>query len=259
MSDTPPLYFRDLGDSEKPVLCLMHGLFGSSSNWMGIVRLLQDQFRIINLDLRNHGRSPHYSEMSYPLMVDDLLALCDHLDLQTVSLLGHSMGGKVAMLTALTNPERVEKLLVADIAPVAYEHRFASIFKGLQSMPLAQLESRDAADLHLSDYVAEPGVRQYLLQNLQKRGEQWEWRFNLQSLKDAIPLLTDFPEVAGNTFPGDALFIHGELSDYVNQQVIRHIDDYFPHNRRRMIHAAGHWLYAEQPVPFAQAVASFLK
>ncbi|MEW8625950.1 MAG: alpha/beta fold hydrolase [Candidatus Thiodiazotropha sp.] len=259
MSSTPPLYFRELGDPQKPVLCLMHGLFGSSSNWMGIVRLLQEQFRIINLDLRNHGRSPHYSEMNYPLMVDDLLALCEFLDLQTVSLLGHSMGGKVAMLTALTHPERVEKLVVADIAPVAYENRFTSIFKGLQTMPLEQLQSRDAADLHLSGYVAEPGVRQYLLQNLLKQGERWEWRFNLQGLNEAMSLLIDFPDVGHSAFPGDALFIHGELSDYMNPQAIKIIDDYFPHNRRRMIHGAGHWLYAEHPVPFAQAVASFLQ
>jgi esterase len=259
MSETPPLYFRELGDPQKPVLCLMHGLFGSSSNWMGIVRLLAEDFRIINLDLRNHGRSPHYSEMSYPLMVADLLALIEFLNLQTVSLLGHSMGGKVAMLTTLTHPERVDKLVVADIAPIAYKNRFVSIFNGLQTMPLQQLESREEADHHLSSYVSEPGVRQYLLQNLQKREERWGWRFNLQSLNAAMPLLTDFPAVDESTYPGDALFIHGEQSDYVNQQAIKVIDGYFPHNRRRVIHGAGHWLYAEQPIPFAQAVAGFLK
>jgi esterase len=258
MSITPPLYYRELGDPQKPVLCLMHGLFGSSTNWMGIVRQLQTQFRIINLDLRNHGRSPHYSEMDYPLMVDDLLALLEFLDLQSVSLLGHSMGGKVAMLTALTHPERVEKLVVADIAPITYENRFASIFEGLQTMPLQQLQSRDEADQHLTGYVSEPGVRQYLLQNLLKQQQQWGWRFNLQSLRAAMPLLTGFPVLGRSAFPGDALFIHGEHSNYVNEQAIERIDNHFPHNRRRMIYGAGHWLYAEQPIAFAQAVSRFL-
>jgi esterase len=226
---------------------------------MGIVKRLQQHFRIIAVDLRNHGRSPHSDEMSYPLMVEDLLALFDILKLQSVSLLGHSMGGKVAMWAALSCPERVDQLIVADIAPVAYENRFVSIFSGLQNLPLAQIRNRGDADRFLSEFVPELGVRQYLLQNLVKQGQAWRWRFNLQGLQDAMPLLRGFPEVDYKVYPGDVLFVHGEHSDYVNSSVIKEIDNYFPHNRRRVLVGAGHWLYAEQPDQFAQTVANFLK
>lgn len=259
MSKDPLLYYRDLGDKSGPVLCLMHGLFGSSSNWMGIVRRLQNDYRIIVPDLRNHGRSPHRDEMNYPVMVEDLMQLLDTLELPSLSLLGHSMGGKVAMWAALTHPERIDRLVVADIAPVAYGNRFASIFKGLDEMPLQQLQNREEADSHLSKSVVDRGVRQYLLQNLLKQEQDWVWRFNLQVLQSALPALSGFPVIGESVYPGDVLFIHGERSDYVNSDALKVIQHCFPHNRKRMIHGAGHWLYAEQPDQFAQAVSNFLK
>jgi esterase len=259
MSKAPLLYYRDLGDPTRPALCLMHGLFGSSSNWMGIVRRLDQDYRILVPDLRNHGRSPHADEMNYPVMVEDLMALLDSLELQSVSLLGHSMGGKVAMWSALSYPERVDKLIVADIAPVTYGNLFASIFTGLQGMPLQQLQNREEADSYLSEYVQDQGVRQYLLQNLVKPKQGWVWRFNLKVLKRAISMLSGFPEIGQSVYPGDVLFIHGEKSDYVNSDAQKVIQQCFPHNRRRMIHGAGHWLYAEQPDLFSQALTNFLK
>ncbi|MES9940450.1 MAG: alpha/beta fold hydrolase [Candidatus Thiodiazotropha sp. 6PLUC2] len=259
MSKDPLLCYRDLGDKSGPVLCLMHGLFGSSSNWMGIVRRLQNDYRIIVPDLRNHGRSPHRDEMNYPVMVEDLMQLLDTLELPSLSLLGHSMGGKVAMWAALTHPERIDRLVVADIAPVAYGNRFTSIFKGLDEMPLQQLQNREEADSHLSKSVVDRGVRQYLLQNLLKQEQDWVWRFNLQVLQSALPALSGFPVIGESVYPGDVLFIHGERSDYVNSDALKVIQHCFPHNRQRMIHGAGHWLYAEQPDQFAQAVSNFLK
>ncbi|MES9833620.1 MAG: alpha/beta fold hydrolase [Candidatus Thiodiazotropha sp. DIVDIV] len=259
MSKDPLLYYRDLGDNNRPVLCLLHGLFGSSSNWMGIVRRLQQDYRIIVPDLRNHGRTPHRDEMNYPVMVEDLMQMIDSLELPSLSLLGHSMGGKVAMCAALSHPERIDKLIVADIAPVAYGNRFASIFKGLGEMPLEQLQNREEADSYLSNSVPDQGVRQYLLQNLVKQEQGWVWRFNLNILQSALPSLSGFPEIGQSVYPGDVLFIHGEKSDYLNNDALKVIQRCFPHNRRRMIHGAGHWLYAEQPDQFAQAVISFLK
>ncbi|MET0066262.1 MAG: alpha/beta fold hydrolase [Candidatus Thiodiazotropha sp.] len=253
------LFFRDIGDPQNPPLCLLHGLFGSSGNWMGIVRQLQDDYRLIVPDLRNHGRSPHQEMMDYPSMAEDLLSLFDRLDLPGVALLGHSMGGKTAMWVALTSPERVDKLVVADIAPVRYENRFAAIFQGLMQLPLDRIESREAADRHLSEWVPEPGVRDYLLQNLVKQASGWSWRFNLPILQRAISILSDFPEMHDLTFPGEVLFIHGERSNYVDDAARGVIKRRFPHYRERLLHGAGHWLYAEQPQPFAQALRGFLR
>jgi esterase len=251
------LHFREFGKPELPTLCLLHGLFGSASNWMGIVKYLQDDFRIIAPDMRNHGRSPHAEEMDYSFMVGDLLDLFDQLGISNANLLGHSMGGKVAMWLALQHPERVEKLVVADIAPVTYTHNFDRIFEGLSTLRLDTIKRREEADHKLAEWVADRGVRQYLLQNLVKRPGGWKWRFNLGVLHKAISTLTGFPEPGRRIFAGDVLFIHGEKSDYVRDGYQEKIGQLFPHYRQRMLHGAGHWLYAEQPQLFAQIVKRF--
>ncbi|MET0107800.1 MAG: alpha/beta fold hydrolase [Candidatus Thiodiazotropha sp.] len=252
------LYYRKFGKPEQPTLCLLHGLFGSANNWMGIVKYLQDDFHIITPDLRNHGRSPHHDGMDYTLMAGDLLELFDRLGINGVNLLGHSMGGKVAMWSALQQPERIEKLVVADIAPVAYEHGFDNVFEGLCGLPLDRIQHREEADQLLAGWVAEKGVRQYLLQNLVKQHQGWSWRFNLDVLRKSISHLTGFPEPGRRIFAGEVLFIHGEKSDYVRDSHRESMGRLFPHYRQRMLHGAGHWLYAEQPQLFAQAVKGFL-
>jgi esterase len=259
MSESRLLYFREIGDQAKPALCLLHGLFGSSSNWMGIVRRLQEDCRIIVPDLRNHGRSAHFTEMDYPAMAGDVMSLLDHLDLQSVALLGHSMGGKAAMWTALIQPERIDKLIVADIAPVTYKNRFSRIFGGLNGLSMGQLQSREQADQQLSAWISDQGVRQYLLQNLVKQEHGWTWRFNLPVLQNALPSLSGFPDMGRSVYPGDVLFIHGEHSDYVTDKALGVINRHFPHHRQRVMHGAGHWLYSEQPDLFTQAVRHFLK
>lgn len=252
------LYLREFGKPGLPQLCLLHGLFGSAGNWMGVVKHLEDDFHIIVPDMRNHGRSPHAKGMDYSLMVADLLALFDRLDISETNLLGHSMGGKVAMWLALQHPERVEKLVVADIAPVTYEHGFERIFEGLCRLRLDKIQRREEADQVLAEWVTDKGVRQYLLQNLVKRPEGWSWRFNLGVLRQAISALTGFPQPDRRIFAGDTLFIHGERSDYVRDAYRERIGQLFPHYRQRMLQGAGHWLYAEQPLHFAQAVKRFL-
>jgi esterase len=257
-TDDVVLHYRQYGDPGLPVLCLLHGLFGSANNWLGLVKYLQDEFHIITPDLRNHGRSPHCQGMDYPAMAGDLLRLFGRLAIDEVNLLGHSMGGKVAMWLALQQPERVGKLVVADIAPVAYQHRFDSIFKGLSGLPLDKIGPREEADQRLAEWVADRGVRQYLLQNLVKQPEGWAWRFNLTVLRRVISVLSGFPDSGRHQFAGEVLFIHGERSDYVKQAYHEKISQLFPHYRQRMIHDAGHWLYAEQPQLFAQVVKRFL-
>jgi esterase len=252
------LHFREFGKPELPTLCMLHGLFGSASNWMGIVKYLQDDFHIIAPDMRNHGRSPHAEGMDYSYMAGDLLELFDHLDIDEANLLGHSMGGKVAMWLALQHPERVVKLVVADIAPVAYSHGFDRIFDGLCGLWLDKIQRREEADDKLAEWVVDKSVRQYLLQNLVKQPGGWSWRFNLGELRKAMSTLTAFPEPGRRIFAGDVLFIHGEKSDYVRDNYQEKIGQLFPHYRQRMLHGAGHWLYAEQPQLFAQVVKRFL-
>ncbi|MCU7934979.1 MAG: alpha/beta fold hydrolase [Candidatus Thiodiazotropha sp. (ex Dulcina madagascariensis)] len=252
------LHYREFGDAANPRLCLLHGLFGSSVNWMGIVKRLQGNYRLLLPDLRNHGRSPHQASMDYPLMASDVYKLMDRLRIDSVSLLGHSMGGKTAMWMALQQPERIDKLVVADIAPVTYEDRFESIFQGLCALPLHEIRSREAAERYLAGWVKEKSVRQYLLQNLLKRSDGWRWRFNLPVLQAAMAVLSGFPEVQGRSYAGDVLFIHGEGSDYVTEAYQERMRRLFPHYRQRLLHGAGHWLYAEQPGPFSQAVRVFL-
>jgi esterase len=252
------LHYRQFGTPGFPVLCLLHGLFGSANNWLGIVKYLEDDFHIVIPDLRNHGRSPHHQGMDYTLMVRDLMMLFDRLAIGEVNLLGHSMGGKAAMWLALEQPERVGKLVVADIAPVAYKNSFDKIFKGLCALPLEKIGRRDEADQLLTNWVADRAVRQYLLQNLVKQPEGWSWRFNLAVLHMAISALIGFPDPGGRHYAGETLFIHGEKSDYVKQAYHETIGKLFPHHRQRLLHGAGHWLYAEQPQRFTQAIKGFL-
>jgi pimeloyl-ACP methyl ester carboxylesterase len=254
-----PIHYREYGESGRPPLVLLHGLFGNSGNWVGVVKQLQADYRLILPDLRNHGRSPHHPEMDYAAMAGDLLALLDRLQVDSTSLLGHSMGGKAAMWLALTQPERVERLVVADIAPVAYANRFQQIFQGLQALPLPQLSGRESADQRLASWVANASVRQYLLQNLVKQPNGWQWRFNLPVLKRSIETLAGFPAAEGRSFAGEVLFLYGERSDYVKAHYREVIERLFPLARLRMLPGAGHWLYAEQPEAFSRAVKAFLK
>jgi pimeloyl-ACP methyl ester carboxylesterase len=237
----------------------MHGLFGSAGNWMGVVKQLQADYRLILPDLRNHGRSPHHPVMDFPAMAADLSALLDRLQIESASLVGHSMGGKAGMWLALTQPERVERLVVADMAPVSYHNRFGAIFQGLCDLSLADLAGREAADRQLSSRVPERSIRQYLLQNLVKQSGGWQWRFNLPALKASIDTLTDFPETEGMSYAGEVLFLYGERSDYMLPEYRSRIENLFPLARLRMLAQAGHWIYAEQPEAFSRAVKAFVK
>ena len=252
------LYFREYGRSNVEPLILLHGLFGSSMNWMGIARRLESDFRVLIPDLRNHGRSPHSEQMDYAGMAQDLLGLMNSQAIRSAHFIGHSMGGKIAMWLALAQPERVEKLVVVDVAPVTYDHQFEAIFTGLAGIDLQQLPDRQAADQLLARQVRSGAVRQYLLQNLVKTAGAWRWRFNLPVLRDRLSVLTGFPDAHDRTFPGDVLCIYGAQSDYVKPEYIPAMRRLFPFARLRMLAGAGHWVYAEQPEGFSQAVRAFL-
>jgi len=250
---------------EGPPLILLHGLFGSLENLGGISRRLQDQWQIHALDQRNHGGSPHTDTMDYPTMADDVLAYMDTQGLEKASILGHSMGGKTAMQVALQAPERIERIIVADIAPVTYQPRHDAVLEGLTSVDLASIRSRQDADRVLANSVEEPGVRQFLLKNLVRVAEDerdqhpgpYRWRLNLPVIEQCYPRLAHAPEGDG-PFEGPVLFIKGADSAYIQEKHREEIRQRFPEADLRIITGTGHWLHAEKPDSFAALCRRFL-
>lgn len=240
-------------------LVMLHGLFGSLENLGGIARLLAERYQIHALDLRNHGRSPHAPEHSYPLMAEDVAAYLDQAGLERAHLLGHSMGGKVAMTLALTRPERVERLVVLDIAPVHYPPHHQDILAGLHQLDLARLASREEADRFLEAFVPELAVRQFLLKNLVRDGAGgFRWRINLAALSREYEEVMAGQE-SGQPFPRPVLFIKGGDSDYIREEQWPHIQRLFPQATLRVIPQTGHWLHAEKPNVVAATARRFLE
>jgi len=256
------LSFRAYGEGARdrlPVL-LIHGLFGAASNWRGIARRLAGQRHVLVPDLRNHGDSPWAERMDYPSMSGDVAALLDAQGIERAHLVGHSMGGKVAMWLALNDPEHVGSLVVADIAPVTYESRFGSLMSALSNLPLAELRDRRDADRRLSEVIGSAPLRGYLLQNLVQDAEgHWRWRMNLTALAASLDLILGFPETGGSQYPGPTLFVYGGQSNYLTGETLPRIRALFPLARMRSIPEAGHWVYADQPDAFSAAVMGFLK
>lgn len=250
------LNHRISGEGEP--LILLHGLFGSLDNLGGVSQRLQDGWQIHALDQRNHGRSPHTETMDYPAMAADVLAYMDRQGLERASLLGHSMGGKTAMELALSHPERVDKLIVADIAPVDYKPRHDNVLAGLEAVDLASLQSRQQADEVLQEHVEMLGVRQFLLKNLVRVGSdedapgdaRFRWRLNLPAIKACYGNLAMAPSAEG-PFEGPTLFIKGSESAYIQEKHREQVAKLFPDARLRVIEGTGHWLHAEKPDTFA--------
>lgn len=245
------------GQPNLPPLVLIHGLFGSYENLGVIERGLSGQYYTINIDVRNHGRSGHSATMSYAEMAEDLAQTLDHLAVPQAILLGHSMGGKLAMAFALKYPHRVSKLILADIAPVAYPPRHDSIFAGLNAVDLATISNRADADKQLAAYINEAGVRQFLLKSLIKQDDTFQWRFNLSALQANYPALIAEPMLNGQ-FTGPVLFIKGADSDYILPEHRPAILQLFPAAQAKIIQGTGHWLHAEKPAAFIKLVQDFL-
>ncbi|MCH8539030.1 MAG: alpha/beta fold hydrolase [Alkalimonas sp.] len=248
------LHYEQRGSG--PYLVLLHGLFGSQDNLAVIARAAEADFTVISMDLRNHGQSPHHDSMSYSQMAADVLSTLP-ADADQFFLLGHSMGGKVAMQLALDNPERVQALIVADIAPVLYDSRHDGIIKAMQSVAIESITQRSEADQQLARSIEEKGVRQFLLKNLQKNDNHFSWRCNLSAIADCYPQVLAAPD-STSSYDKAVLFIKGANSDYIlteHQQPIRQL---FPKAQAKIIHGAGHWLHAEKPAAFTKLVLDFL-
>lgn len=256
------LHLRRYGDLGPRPLLLLHGLFGAGANWHGIARRLAGQHPVLVPDLRNHGASPHDPVMTYAAMAEDLSALLEREAVERTVVVGHSMGGKAAMWLALTRPERIEAVVVVDIAPVTYPGGFETPVEALLALPLNDVSSRADADRRLAATIPDASIRGYLLQNLRRcpdrGGKAWAWRTNLPFIAAALPEIRGFPKPAERQFPGPALFLYGTASDYIGAQSLPAIRQLFPLARLRAVANAGHWVYAEQPDAFSAALASFL-
>lgn len=245
--------------ASRPVLAVLHGLFGSARNWDSICRRLAATRHIVAFDLRNHGASGWADGMAYADMAEDVRAALIQRGHRRYALLGHSMGGKAAMLAALNHAREVDRLVVVDIAPVAYPPRHLSLVRAMRSLDLSAITRRGEADARLAEAVPDPAERAFLLQNLVFEEGRARWRLNLAAIEAAMSALVGFPEIApGVAYPGPALFVAGGRSDYVRPQDEPAIRRLFPQAAIRRIENAGHWLHAEQPDAFAAIVEPFL-
>jgi len=245
-------------DAALPPLVIAHGLFGSGRNWGVVARRLAEGRRVVTVDMRNHGASPWHDAHAYPDLAADLAAVIATLGGEA-DLLGHSMGGKAAMALALTAPDRLRRLVVADIAPVAYAHSQRPLVEAMRGMDLAGLDGRAAADARLAARVEDRGVRAFLLQSLDLRADPPRWRLNLDALAAQMDRIMGWPEDLGGRFAGPALFIAGGASDYVRPEHRGAVEARFPAARFAAIPGAGHWLHAEKPAEVVAAVDAFLR
>ena len=240
-----------------PPLVIAHGLFGSGRNWGVVARRLADRREVVAVDMRNHGHSPRHSTHSYPDMAADLAEVIRALG-APVDLLGHSMGGKAAMQLALTEGALIRRLVVADIAPVAYGHDQGPNIRAMRSLDLTAPLSRIEADRRLSAALADASLRAFLLQSLDLRAEGGPaWRLNLDVLEAEMPKIVGWPGTQGR-FDGPALFLTGADSTYVRPEHRDTIRALFPKARFARIPGAGHWLHAEKPREFTETVQVFL-
>lgn len=239
---------------------LLHGLFGSGKNLAGIARSLAGLgYRAYLPDLRNHGRSPHTGPMTYPLMAGDLYHYMQQHDIRDPLLLGHSMGGKVAMTAALQDESCCERLVVMDIAPVNYGHGFNTIINSLRALDPATVQSRREADEKLAETLQPAALRQFLLQNLVRVNGSYEWRMNLDDIQQHISAISGFPDLRGYRYDRPALFLGGALSSYLCRDHEPLIREYFPAAEIGYVDGAGHWLHAEAPRATFAAIHAFLE
>jgi esterase len=260
---TDGLYSSVVGTS-GPRVVLLHGLFGQGRNWTAVAKALSTSARVMLVDLPNHGRSAWTDHFSYPEMA---ALLADLLERDggggAYAVVGHSMGGKVAMTLALRHPELVDRLAVVDVSPVQTSEisHFARYVEGMRSIDLAALTDRTQADVQLAPYAPDPSIRSFLLQNLRRGsrpGESWRWQMNLGLLADHLEEMGDWPDLDAPPYPGPVLWLAGADSDYVRPDYAPAMRSLFPRVQLVTIKNAGHWLHTDQPAVFVSVLRRFL-
>ena len=248
------LNYQEQGNG-YPVI-LIHGMFGSLSNLGNLARCLSNQFRVISVDLRNHGDSPHDSVFDMATMAEDILYLMDILSLPTAFIVGHSLGGKVGMQLALSHSDKVTKLVVADISPVTYQPRNDPALNGLIALSEASIQNRNQAEELLADFISDSQTRAFLLKNLKRNDDRFVLKLNMNAvIENYGTALVAAP--SGNQFDNPCLFIKGETSAYIQEKHRPTIADMFPNSQVNVISGAGHWLHAEKPKLFNSQVMEF--
>lgn len=251
------LHFRESG-AGKPLI-ILHGLFGFLDNWQTLAKYFSQHYHVYLVDLRNHGRSPHSAAFSYPLMAADLLEFINDHQIQDPILMGHSMGGKVAMEFALHHGDRLAKLIVVDIAPKSYPPHHQEILAGLHAVNLQQMNSRSEIDAAMAPHIAEEGVRQFLSKNIYRREDQsFAWRMNLPAIEENIEEVGKETS-GGSPFHKPTLFIRGANSRYIKpEKDLEQIQNLFPATRLESIADAGHWVHAEKPKELFDLIVNFI-
>jgi pimeloyl-ACP methyl ester carboxylesterase len=257
---TDALHTTTYGEQGSRIVFL-HGLFGQGRNWTQIAKALADRHRVTLVDLPHHGRSPWRESFDYLAMADEVAGLLDSAD--PVVLVGHSLGGKVAMLLALRHPDRVARLCVVDVSPVEYSvaRDIAAYASVMKAMDLSTIRSRGDADEELRSVAHSDSVRAFLLQNLRRDGDGWRWQMNLDVLVKDMEEIAGWPEerLAGMAaYDGPVLWVAGQDSDYVKPEYADAMDRWFPRNRLVTVKGAGHWVHSEQPEVFLEVLRRFV-
>jgi pimeloyl-ACP methyl ester carboxylesterase len=251
------LFFREYGQGSP--LLILHGLFGNADNWATLGRKFGEHYSTFTPDLRNHGQSPHIAEMDYPSMSRDVHYFMESQWLHQAYVMGHSMGGKVAMQLAMEYPDSVEKLIVVDMATRSYAGGHETLFEAMEALPLDELENRKEAEAFLGALISDAGVLQFLLKNLiyDKNLNGYRWRINLPIIREAYPHILG-PLPAKGIFEKPTLFIYGGRSNYLTEADKPIILQQFPNAAFQEIPDAGHWVHAERPAELFEAVVNFL-
>ena len=254
------LSYRYFGGQGNPPMVILHGLLGSSRNWVAVAKELVAEYEVFALDLRNHGKSPHADDMSYPVLANDVMEFVTQQHFSGINLLGHSLGGKVAMQFAVQFPSIVESLIVEDIVPKEYEPHHSREFEGMNALELASLESRKQADEFLSDYIVDWAQRQFILTNLVRdKDGAYQWAVNLKALTRHADAMRINSLRAGDRYAGPTLFVAGGKSDFVERADALLIQQYFPKNVLKVIEAAGHNVHVDCKAAFIEEILNFYK
>jgi pimeloyl-ACP methyl ester carboxylesterase len=244
--------------SGQPVI-IMHGLFGSGDNWRTIARMMEDQYQCIVVDMRNHGRSPHDPVMNFQVMTEDIIELMQDLQLEKVSMVGHSMGGKVAMQFALQHPDLVDKLIVVDIAPKYYPPHHDVVIEAIEAIDPSLLKERSEAEGVFMRFLGnDESTIQFLMKNLTRLPEGgFTWKPNMPVIIEAYYHLMEDVQHA-SSFEGPSLFVRGQKSRYIADEDVTRIKEFFPTFSLVTIADAGHWVHADAPQEFAKIILNFL-
>lgn len=252
------LNYKAYGEKHNPALMIIHGLFGSLDNWMTMAKLWSQQYYVIAMDVRNHGKSFHSDMMTFQAMNDDINIILDKEKMTDFCLMGHSMGGKIAMNFAADFPEKIKKLIVVDVAPYAYDPHHNDVFEMMENMVPSHYDSRAEIEKALGEYFHQESLVQFMSKNIRRNDStmKFEWKFNLPILeKEYEYLITSVPQKG---FAGPTLFIGGERSKYISKETSGLIFELYPNFELEYVSNAGHWVHADNPTEFYQKVSDFL-